>query len=201
MGLLDRFRRGLKRTSDLLQTDIRDLFKQDGQLADDAFLDRLFALLVRTDMGVGPAQESATRSSSSSVAAWCNWTTCWHNVKQQLLLLMNQAEVPPQLRRIRPDRDPGRGCQRLGQDDFDRQTGADVPGSRLPRRARRGRHVRAAAVEQLTVWAHRIGAEIVTGAPAAIRPASPIERWPARWNWVRKSASSTRRAGCRPNRI
>ena len=35
-GLFSRFRRGLRRTSDLLNTDIRDIFKQEGQLVDDA---------------------------------------------------------------------------------------------------------------------------------------------------------------------
>ena len=60
-GLLARFRRGLKRTSDLLNTDIRDLFKQEGQLVDEQLLDRLYALLVRTDMGSDRRSRSATR--------------------------------------------------------------------------------------------------------------------------------------------
>ncbi|MCU0980709.1 MAG: signal recognition particle-docking protein FtsY, partial [Pirellulaceae bacterium] len=54
-GLLARFKRGLKRTAQLLNTDIRDLFKQEGRLADEDFVRDLFALLIRTDMGTGPA--------------------------------------------------------------------------------------------------------------------------------------------------
>jgi fused signal recognition particle receptor len=55
-GLFARFRAGLKRTSQILNTDIRDLFKQEGRLVDDEFLDRLFALMVRTDMGVNSSR-------------------------------------------------------------------------------------------------------------------------------------------------
>ena len=60
-GLFARFRQGLKKTSALLNTDIRDLFKTEGRLVDDAFLDELFAILVRTDMGAGPANEVRDR--------------------------------------------------------------------------------------------------------------------------------------------
>ena len=34
-GLFSRFRQGLQKTTQLLNTDIRDLFKQEGQLVDD----------------------------------------------------------------------------------------------------------------------------------------------------------------------
>ena len=56
-----RFRQGLKKTSDLLNTDIRDLFKREGRLVDEEFLDELFAILVKTDMGAGPASEIRDR--------------------------------------------------------------------------------------------------------------------------------------------
>ncbi len=45
------WRRALSKTSDLLRTDIRDLWKSEGQIVDDEFLNQLFATLVRTDMG------------------------------------------------------------------------------------------------------------------------------------------------------
>ena len=57
-NLWRRLQSGLKKTRDVLKTDIRDLFKTDGQLVDDAFLTRLFAILVKTDMGGGPAGKS-----------------------------------------------------------------------------------------------------------------------------------------------
>ena len=55
-GVFARFKRGLKRTAQLLNTDIRDLFKQEGRLVDDEFVSDLFAILVRTYMGTGPSK-------------------------------------------------------------------------------------------------------------------------------------------------
>ena len=56
-GLLARLKQGLKKTSQLLNTDIRDLLKQEGRLVDEQLLDELFTVLIKTDMGVGPAGE------------------------------------------------------------------------------------------------------------------------------------------------
>ena len=56
-SLWNRVRHGLKKTRDVLRTDIRDIFKSEGQLVDDEFLNRLFAILVKTDMGARPAAE------------------------------------------------------------------------------------------------------------------------------------------------
>ena len=43
MGFFDKLKDGLTKTTQLLNTDIRDLFKSEGRLVDDAFLDELFA--------------------------------------------------------------------------------------------------------------------------------------------------------------
>ena len=48
----------LKKTTRILNTDIRDLFKREGRLVDDAFLDELLEILMRTDMGVASAQQA-----------------------------------------------------------------------------------------------------------------------------------------------
>ena len=57
MGLFDKLKQGLKKTTQLLNTDVRDLFKSEGRLVDDAFLDELSGVLIKTDMGV-PATEA-----------------------------------------------------------------------------------------------------------------------------------------------
>ncbi len=54
-GLLGRFKTALKKTVQVLNTDIRDLVGKEGRLVDDDFLDELFAYLIKTDMGNGPA--------------------------------------------------------------------------------------------------------------------------------------------------
>ena len=50
-----KLRTALKKTHDLLNTDIRDLFKREGRLVDEDFLRELFAILVKTDMGTDAA--------------------------------------------------------------------------------------------------------------------------------------------------
>ena len=45
MGIFDRLRSGLKKTTQLFKTDIRDLFKREGRLVDEAFLDELLGAL------------------------------------------------------------------------------------------------------------------------------------------------------------
>jgi fused signal recognition particle receptor len=56
MRLVDKLKHGLAKTKRLLGTDIRDLFKSEGRLVDEAFLDDLFATLLKTGMGVTAAQ-------------------------------------------------------------------------------------------------------------------------------------------------
>ncbi len=55
-GCWRKMRGALSKTRQTLNTDIRDLFKSEGRLVDDEFLGELFARLIRTDMGVGPAE-------------------------------------------------------------------------------------------------------------------------------------------------
>jgi fused signal recognition particle receptor len=55
MELLDRFKSGLQKTAQFLNTDIRDLFKQQGRLVDEQFLSELFAILIKTGMGTTAA--------------------------------------------------------------------------------------------------------------------------------------------------
>ncbi len=59
MGLFDKLKQGLTKTTQLLNTDIRDLFKSQGRLVDDSFQNELFEWLIKTDMGVDAAQEIA----------------------------------------------------------------------------------------------------------------------------------------------
>ena len=54
-GFFGGIKQALKKTVRVLNTDIRDLVKEEGRLVDDQFLEELFAHLIKTDMGVGPA--------------------------------------------------------------------------------------------------------------------------------------------------
>ena len=55
-GLLDRLRAGLAKTAQVFNTDVRDLFKREGRLVDEPFLEELRGVLIRTDMGPGAAE-------------------------------------------------------------------------------------------------------------------------------------------------
>src|SRR6188768_1610505 len=54
-GWLGYFQAGLEKTRETLFTDIRDLLKTEGRIVDEDFCRDLYAILVKTDMGPGPA--------------------------------------------------------------------------------------------------------------------------------------------------
>ncbi|MCH5377435.1 MAG: signal recognition particle-docking protein FtsY, partial [Planctomycetes bacterium] len=167
-----RFRQGLKRTSQLLNTDIRDLFKQDGRLVDDEFLAELFAILVRTDMGTGPAGQIRDQVQTDFRGRVANMDDVLNSVKAKLRELMAQGEVPikfaeqgPTIIMVVGVNGSGKTTSIAKLAHLFKQQGKDVVLAAADT-------FRAAAVEQLTIWAQRIGAEIVTGAsgsdPAAV---------------------------------
>ncbi len=164
-GLFARFRRGLKRTSDLLNTDIRDLFKKEGQLVDDELLDRLFALLVRTDMGAGPAGEIRDQVQAEFRGRVVHMEEVLVRVKEKLLELMAQDERPLEIQQQGPTVILVVGVNGSGKTtSIAKLTQMCVDQGRSVVLGA-GDTFRAAAVEQLTVWSKRIGADIVTGKP------------------------------------
>lgn len=164
-GLLARFRQGLKKTSDLLRTDIRDLFKQQGRLVDEEFLGELFAILVKTDMGVGPAQEIRDRVATEFRGRKVEMDEVLANVQNSLRELMAQDVSP-----IATAAEGPTVIMVVGVNGSGKTTSIAKLAHMFQAQGRRvvlgaGDTFRAAAVEQLTVWAQRIGAEIVTGKP------------------------------------
>lgn len=174
-GIFNRFRQGLKRTSQLLNTDIRDLFKQEGQLVDDEMLDRLYAALVRTDMGVVPAGEIRDQIQSEFRGRVVEMVDIQSRVKEQLLRLMTQEESPLNLQTEGPTI-----VVVVGVNGSGKTTSIAKLTQRLTSDGKRvvvaaGDTFRAAAVEQLTVWAGRLGIPIITGEPGS-DPASVAHR-------------------------
>ena len=60
-SVFGRLKTALTKTVQVLNTDIRDLVGKEGRLVDDDFLMELYADLVKTDMGAGPAGEIRDR--------------------------------------------------------------------------------------------------------------------------------------------
>ncbi len=178
-GLLSRLRKGLKRTADLLQTDIRDLFKQEGQLVDDELLGRLYALLVRTDMGAAAAAEIRDEIRQAFRGRVVQLDEVLAHVKQKLLEMMQQDEAPLHMAPSGPT-----VILVVGVNGSGKTTSIAKLARLLTKHGKKvvlgaGDTFRAAAVEQLTVWADRIGADIVKGAPGS-DPASVAHRAVAR---------------------
>jgi fused signal recognition particle receptor len=174
-GLLSRFKRGLKRTAQLLNTDIRDLFKQEGRLVDDDFARDLFALLIRTDMGTGPANAICERVLADHRARVVSMEEILQSIRAKLLELLAQPEEPIQFAAAGPTVIMVVGVNGSGK------TTSIAKLARLFRdQGKRvvlgaGDTFRAAAVEQLTVWAERVGAQLVKG-DAGGDPASIAHR-------------------------
>jgi fused signal recognition particle receptor len=179
MGLFDLIKAGLKKTSQVLRTDIRDLFKQEGRLVDEEFLRDLFAILVKTDMGVGPAGEIRDEIYAESRARRLQMHDVIDVVRRKLLQLMTQDGGALNLAASGPT-----VIMVVGVNGSGKTTSIAKLAQRFRSDGKRvvlgaGDTFRAAAVEQLTIWSQRSGAEIVKGESGA-DPASVAHRAAAR---------------------
>ncbi|NLX55819.1 MAG: signal recognition particle-docking protein FtsY [Planctomycetaceae bacterium] len=162
-GLLSRFGQALKKSRVLFQKDIRDLFKTDGELVDDALLDKLFARLIKTDMGTGPAQAIRDRVQQDNRGRVVRLEDVLNSVRESLRQLMAQDTAPIDLAASGPT-----VIMVVGVNGSGKTTSIAKLAHLFVSQGKRvvlgaGDTFRAAAVEQLVVWAQRIGAEVVTG--------------------------------------
>ncbi len=167
MGIFDKFKQGLQKTSRLFKTDVRDLFKAEGRLVDNDFLEELVEALVKTDMGIKPAQAIAGRVGDEFRARVVHWDDVLATIKAQLKQLLAQPAEPIRYA------DSGPTVVLIAGVNGSGKTTSIAKLAKMFQEA--GKSVvlgaadtfRAAAVQQLTVWADRLGVPIVTGPPAA----------------------------------
>ena len=170
-SLFARLKQGLKKTTKVLNTDIRDLFKSEGRLVDDDFLDEVRSALIKTDMGVASAQEIISELGREFRSRRVEMHELLGTVKKKLKEVMKQDDEPIRLAENGPTVIMVAGVNGSGKTTsiaklahmFIAQGKSVVLGA--------ADTFRAAAVEQLKVWASRIGAEIVTGSQG-VDPAS-----------------------------
>jgi fused signal recognition particle receptor len=156
-------RQGLKKTTQILNTDVRDLFKREGELLDEAFLDRLYALLIKTDMGVQAANAIRDEISSDFRGRVIHMEDLLKAIRAKMEQLTAQDEEPIRFADSGPTVVMVVGVNGSGKTTsiaklaqlFKSQNKSVILGA--------GDTFRAAATEQLTVWAQRIGVDIVTG--------------------------------------
>lgn len=171
-GIFASLKKALVKTRDFLNTDIRDLFKREGRLVDEEFLKELFAILIRTDMGVGPANKVIDRLGTDFRGRVVHLADLIQSVKETVRGIMTQegpilkvAESGPTVILVVGVNGSGKttSIAKLGR-RFKDEGKSVVLGA--------GDTFRAAAVQQLTVWAERLGVEIVKGEqggdPAAV---------------------------------
>ncbi len=179
MGFFSKIKQGLAKTTKLLNTDVRDLFKSQGRLIDEAFLEELLAILIKTDMGVQSSQAIVDEIATKFRARVMQMDELLATVKVKLKELMAQPEEPIRFAPSGPTVIMVAGVNGAGKTTsiakltqlFESQGKSVVLGA--------GDTFRAAAVEQLTIWAGRLGAEIVKGEPGA-DPASVAHKAVAR---------------------
>jgi fused signal recognition particle receptor len=161
MGLFDKFKQGLTKTKKILLTDVRDLFKSEGRLIDEHFLDEMRAILFKTDMGYDSTEQivaEVAKNFRGRVVQLEDVVATW---KAKLRELMKQEAAPIKFAESGPTVIMVCGVNGAGK------TTSIAKGA--------GDTFRAAAVEQLTIWAQRLDCEIVTG-EAGSHPASVAYR-------------------------
>ncbi len=163
MGIFDKFKQGLKKTTQLLNTDIRDLFKSEGRLVDDEFLDQLFERLIKTDMGVRSAQETVDTVRTAFRGRVVQLGEVLEEFKKKLKMLMAQPAEPIRFADGGPTVIMVCGVNGCGKTTTIAKLAKLFSDSGKKVVLGAADTFRAAAVEQLTVWAGRLGAEIVTG--------------------------------------
>ena len=175
MGLFDKFKQGLAKTGRLLKTDVRDLFKAEGRLIDQDFLDEMRAILFKTDMGYEGVEQIVDEVANNFRGRVVTLEQILETWKLKLRALMAQDDAPLRIAESGPTVIMVCGVNGSGKTTtiaklaklFQSQGKSVVLGA--------GDTFRAAAVEQLTIWSDRLGLPIVTG-PAGSHPASVAYR-------------------------
>ncbi|MEM1061712.1 MAG: signal recognition particle-docking protein FtsY [Planctomycetota bacterium] len=184
MGLFDRLKSGLQKTAKVLQTDVRDLFKE-GTIVDDDLLEDFEARLIRTDMGVEAADAIVSELRSKYLGRTVDPDDVATTVREQLHgLLVGGAEVtydadrplsPLNLPESKPAVVLVSGVNGVGKTTSIAKLAKFTLGQGKSVLLAAGDTFRAAAVEQLTMWAGRLGCGIVKGEHGA-DPASVAHR-------------------------
>lgn len=166
-GLFSSWKAVLKKTSTVLNTDIRDLWKSQGELVDEDFLQRLFAILVRSDMGGDMARKIRDRIGTDFRARKVEFQEILDIISQEIRQTLEQGGTEIRMAESGPT-----VILVVGVNGSGKTTSIAKLAHRFTKSGKRvllgaGDTFRAAAVEQLTIWSERIGCDIVKGAPGA----------------------------------
>ena len=180
MGLFGKLKGALKKTTDLLRTDVRDLFKA-GEILDEPKLQEFEKRLLLSDMGFAAAQEIVTEVREKHGGRTVDVEAIWDTGKEKLRALLKGDEdvrydsgnpvSPLNLQSDGPTVILVSGVNGVGKTTSIAKLANLIQKSGKSVLLAAGDTFRAAAVEQLTMWSERLGCEIVTK-PAGTDPAS-----------------------------
>jgi fused signal recognition particle receptor len=163
MGFFDRIKQGLAKTVSILNTDIRDIFKSTGRLVDDEFLNEMFEMFVKTDMGVAVAKEITEEVRKQFQSRVAEMREVLAVIKAKLKETMAQPTAPIVFAESGPTVIMVCGVNGSGKTTTIAKLTSKFTSEKKNVVLGAADTFRAAAVEQLTVWANRLGATIVTG--------------------------------------
>lgn len=163
LGMFGRVKQALSKTIKVLNTDIRDLVGKEGRLVDDEFLSELYALLIKTDMGNAPASSIRDQINKKFRARKVHMADLVGSAKETIREIMAQENAGIKMAESGPTVIMVVGVNGSGKTtsiakltyQFISEGKSVVLGA--------GDTFRAAAVEQLTIWSERLGANIVKG--------------------------------------
>lgn len=180
MGFFGKLKGALKKTTDLLRTDVRDLFKA-GEILDEPKLQEFEKRLLLSDMGFAAAQEIVKEVREKHGGRTVDVEAIWDTVKEKLRELLKGDEdvrydsdnpvSPLNLQSDGPTVILVSGVNGVGKTTSIAKLANLIQKSGKTVLLAAGDTFRAAAVEQLTMWSERLGCEIVTK-PAGTDPAS-----------------------------
>src|SRR5580704_3962479 len=93
MGLFDKLKQGLKKTHQLLNTDVRDIFKA-GEILDEPKLERFESRLVQADLGVNAADEIVAELRKQYLGRTVVNEAVWAIVKDKLKSILKGQAGP-----------------------------------------------------------------------------------------------------------
>jgi len=176
MGLFDNLKSALKKTKDVLRTDIRDLLKS-GEILDEAKLEEFFRGLITTDMGIQAATDVVDALRVEFGGRTVVPDKIWELVRSRIKEILrgdaasswdpNQPVSPLNLAATGPTVILVSGVNGVGKTTSIAKLARILHHSGQKVVLAAGDTFRAAAVEQLTLWSRRIGCEIITKPPGS----------------------------------
>lgn len=164
-GWFTKLRSALKKTNQLLQTDLRDLWKADGRLVDEDFLREFFTIMVRSDMGQPTAARIRDRIATDFRGRKVEMEQVLASAREEIRAAMQSKPVSLSFAVSGPT-----VILVVGVNGAGKTTSIAKLAYRFTQEGKSvllgaGDTFRAAAVEQLKIWSERIGCGIVSGEP------------------------------------